>query len=400
MNLRNIARVARQEWRATRARRAFPSMVSGSISGLGSKSGSLGKPKVLFVTSNGAGMGHLTRCLAIATSGAASFESSFITLSTSAPIIERFGFRFLQFQSHGSSNLSSGEWNARFEAFMDEALREYAPDAIVFDGTWIYRGLMQAAKRSTAKFVWLRRGLWKPSSNIMQLEEASKFCSLIITPRDIAEGLDEGPLSQRTDFVSVPAITLTSPDSVLSASEAKEALGLERNRRYALIQLGAGNINDIASLRSFVVSHILKSDPDVVPVVAISPLAVNNELVAGDAIRIQQYPIAQLSNAFEFVATAAGYNSVHEAARFHLPGLVIPNMATGTDDQYLRAMAFQEQGFGYMAQDLAGIEDGLNKLLDPRNRISVMPKTFIDSNSTFDSGQGAAMQIINIISIP
>lgn len=397
MSLRSIARVARQEWRATRARRNFPGMVSGSPDGLNTGANASSRPRVLFITSNGAGMGHLTRCLAIATSGTDFFDSAFITLSTSAPIVGTFGFRFLHFRSHGNSGLSSAEWNARFEAFLDVALSNYEPSTIVFDGTWIYRGLMQAVRKTGIKFIWLRRGLWKQDSNLSQLEEASEFSSLIITPQDIADGADRGPLSARTDFVSVPAITLTSPESLLSAPEARKVLGLRSQGRYALVQLGAGNINDIDSLRSFVVEHIHRTNPDITPVVAISPLATNKLLVPSPAITVQKYPIAQLSNAFEFVAMAAGYNSVHEAARFSVPGLVVPNMLTGTDDQFLRAQSFQAQGLGFMAHDLSGVEEGLNKLLDSRYLDSRHSGEHCDASIAFDSGLGAAMQISNLI---
>ena len=48
--------------------------------------------RILFTTSNGTGLGHLTRSMAIARRLPDSIEPLFLTLSAAAPVVERMGF--------------------------------------------------------------------------------------------------------------------------------------------------------------------------------------------------------------------------------------------------------------------------------------------------------------------
>ena len=136
------------------------------------------RPRVLFVTSNGAGMGHLTRCLAVARSGQKSFQAQFVSLSSSAEIVGTFGFEVLKFPSQSASSQDSAAWNDSFAAFFDEVCRMNSPRAIVFDGTWIYRGVHESAKRHGASLIWLRRGLWMDGSDLTQLMTAPMLAEI------------------------------------------------------------------------------------------------------------------------------------------------------------------------------------------------------------------------------
>jgi UDP:flavonoid glycosyltransferase YjiC (YdhE family) len=49
-------------------------------------------------------------------------------------------------------------------------------------------------------------------------------------------------------------------------------------------------------------------------------------------------------NSFDFTIMAAGYNSYHEAVRFSIPTLCIPNLKTGMDDQLARAEVAEKAG--------------------------------------------------------
>ena len=50
------------------------------------------RARVLFTTSNGTGLGHLTRSMAIARRLGDELEPLFFTLSAAAPVVERMGF--------------------------------------------------------------------------------------------------------------------------------------------------------------------------------------------------------------------------------------------------------------------------------------------------------------------
>lgn len=352
---------------------------------------------MLFVTSNGAGMGHITRCLAIAKSGRKQFHSSFVTLSTSAEVIGEQGFEYLHFASSGTTGQPAGIWNDNFYQFFSQLTRLNKFDAVVFDGTWIYRGLRDVLdKYPELKLIWLRRGLWKKSARVDQLSEMEAYCTKILTPWDIGEYLDQGALSRVHTQTAVRGIIL-SEGELLSRDVALEELELDPSKHYALIQLGAGNINDISDTRKKVTDAIRNlSSGSVIPILASSPISrqTNRE---DDLKTIRKYPISPYLRAFDFVVSAAGYNSIHELIRWNIRSLVIPNLDANTDDQQARAYALQDEINHFTALTDLDIETGISALLRKKAEISAVETVSIRYSKFIDSGYNAAQVISETI---
>lgn len=376
-----------------RARREYPSMADHDFRRIRLYPQDAERMRVLFITSNGAGMGHLTRCIAIARAGRSHFDSAIVTLSTSAAVVGNFDIPYLRFDSPNKSGLEPRDWNTRFELFLTEIMRSHRPSLIVFDGPWIYNGLVSAAEKSELEIVWLRRGLWKSDAFSSEIDRFSAISKAVITPADIGDSLDGGPLSTREDFESVPAITLNEETELLDSKTAKRRLGLLDERAYVLIQLGAGNINDLDVTRAEIIEAIRSYGPHLEPVVTISPLSLSAQ-EADEVTTIDRvYPIAPYLNAFEFVIAAGGYNSVHEMARFHIPGMVVPNLSTKTDDQLLRSEAFAQFGHGYCGADSQSILEGIRRL---SQGVPVGVQDGNVSKTMFDCGEGAASVIASL----
>lgn len=348
-------------------------------------------PRVLFVTSNGAGMGHLTRCLAIARSGRKMFQAQFVSLSSSAEIVEALGFSVLKFPSQSMSSHDSAAWNDDFAVFFDDVCRINRPQAVVFDGTWIYRAVHESARRHGASLVWLRRGLWMEGSDISQLQSASKFVDRVLVPRDVADTVDKGPTS-RLDGVVVPAPTLTTPSDCLSRDDALGTLGLDPARNYVLLQLGAGAINDVSDARELAITQILQHSPSTDVVVGLSPLSRSYVDERPRVHVVRQYPVAKFLAAFDFMVIAAGYNSVHESIRFQTPAIVVPNRHTSTDNQTLRASEYERLGFGLAAHSLDELTRALGSFFVPEVR-ERFTKALCTAAVPLDSGEGAATKI-------
>ncbi|NYD76485.1 hypothetical protein [Arthrobacter cupressi] len=308
-------------------------------------------PRVLFVTSNGAGVGHLTRCMSIASAGQALFDSHFVSLSSAAKIVEGFGFSVLSFDSQTKSQLPAEIWNDRFAEFMDAVCRENKPAAVVFDGTWIYRGVHEAARRHGARVIWLRRGLWKNNASAVQIEDTKSYADHVIVPGDIAANHDRGPVANCADHVDVPAITFAPYKRQLSREEALDVLSLPHDRRYVLVQLGAGQINDTSTARRDVIEGVLSADLHTDVVLALSPLTVSTPNVGSRVHVVREFPISRLFAAFDCLIAAAGYNTVHEAIHSALPGFWIPNTSTSTDNQELRSSIVERSGLGAVAKE-------------------------------------------------
>ncbi|MGP9784385.1 hypothetical protein CQ015_02215 [Arthrobacter sp. MYb221] len=396
-SLRAFARSLRFKIDRLRAISTYKNMFSGNVENLTFSKPSLNKPHVLFVTSNGAGMGHITRCMAIAHSGSKDFHASFVTLSSSAEVIGQQGFEYLHFASSGTTGQPARVWNNNFYQFFNELTRKNHFDAVVFDGTWIYRGLLDIlVKKPDLKLVWLRRGLWKKSASIDQLPEMEAYCAQILTPWDIGDRLDEGALSQRKTQTQVRGIVLSN-GALFSRESALEELRLAPDRNYALVQLGAGNINDISDIRQKVTTAIrVQSKGSVIPVIASSPLS-NHEQSDENSISIRKYPISPYLRAFDFVVSAAGYNSIHEIIKWEVPSLVIPNLNASTDDQKTRADALCDDIKHFTALSDNEIDTSIGALLGWSGNRVQSTKQVAGYLKFIDNGNEAARAISETI---
>ena len=348
-------------------------------------------PRVLFVTSNGAGMGHLTRCLAVARSGRKYFQAQFVSLSSSAEIVRLFGFEVLKFRSQAATGQAAAAWNDSFAVFFDDICRINRPTAIVFDGTWIYRGVHESAKRHGASLIWLRRGLWMEGADVTQLETAHMLADHVLVPRDVGDSADEGPTSGLRDTL-VPAPTLIEPSESLARDAALTELGLDTARAYVLVQLGAGAINDVSDARERAISRILSLSPTTDVVVGLSPLSKHYVDDRPRVHVVRQYPIAKYLSAFDFMVIAAGYNSIHESVRFQAPAVVVPNLQTSTDNQALRASEYERLGYGISANTLDELDKAIATFGDAEVRLRFRD-ALRSAALPLDSGEGAATKI-------
>ena len=207
--------------------------------------------KVALVTSNGAGMGHLTRLLGIARKISPSVEVRFISLSQAVPVVETQGFSYEYIASRGDMGCTPSEWNRYAAERFSHAFADFDPDVIVFDGTWPYAGFMKALRGTRAKKVWSRRGMWKNTVADTSITTSAPAFDAIIEPGEYAASFDEGVTSGYDDAVRVAPITVLDASECLSRANARAELGIGELERTVLITLGAGNINAIdATVRS------------------------------------------------------------------------------------------------------------------------------------------------------
>jgi competence ComEA-like helix-hairpin-helix protein len=300
---------------------------------------------ILFITSNGTGMGHLTRCMAIARRLPGELTPIILTLSKALPPVRQQGFYAEYFPSPNLSGLRGPAWNAGFGARVSAVLREYQPAVVAFDGTYPYRGLRDAIEAHPEQtWVWIRRPMWQPAVEPKALR-FSGFFDRVIEPGEFAEAADEGPTVRlREEAITVPPILFCDEDEVLSREDAEADLGLEPGRTHVLIQLGEVPQHQRDFMMQACASHILQyPGTDVV----VLQSAISESLVLPPAVfRLgATYPIARLYRAFDFVMSAAGYNSYHELIGFQIPAAFFP-VRKPLDNQAARARFAEEMGVG------------------------------------------------------
>lgn len=293
---------------------------------------------LLFMSSNGAGVGHVTRLMAMASRASSEFQPVVFTLSQGIRWVEQAGFpvEYLPSQRYLARDRPNAFWNKMLQHRLEQLIEIYSPAGIIFDGTQPYRGLLDtfiAHPEITA--VWSRRGMWRPHIT-KNLRGLSEHFDMVIEAGEIAGAYDQGVTRKFQKFATVvDPITFLDRDDLLTRDDARAALGLDLHRPAVLVQLGAGNINDTTGILNAAVMTLAEDESYQIRI-ARSAIAGRLDDVPGVSW-VDAYPLSKYFNAFDFVVGAAGYNTFHELVGFGIPSVLVPNAATEVDDQAARA---------------------------------------------------------------
>ncbi|MDT0165798.1 glycosyltransferase [Actinotalea sp. AC32] len=307
-----------------------------------------GRTRVLLVTSNGGGLGHLTRCLAVADHNRDRISAAVVTLSTAHDAVAGMGYDVEHVPSPATTGEPWPRWHRRFSRHLQALVRANEVDVVVFDGTWVYRGLTEVCDRLDVPLVWLCRGTWRADADRTQLASPLQHCDHVLVPEDVSGDLPE--LDVAAPWVTVcPPITVVDRSGALPADEARERLGLDPAGRYALVQVGGGNVGDVSTVAATAASAL--REHGFTPVVVASPMSSHGGVPTELATVISGvYPLARYLDAFELAVCAGGYNSVHENLALGLPAVYVPSTATTTDDQVARVEEVERLGLGIVAR--------------------------------------------------
>lgn len=333
-----------------------------------------------MVSSNGSGMGHLTRLLAMARRGP--HEIHFLSMSQAVPLVTRFGYAYEYVPAMNSTGLVPTRWHRYLAARLSDVIDRVRPVAAVFDGTFPYDGIRQVrALHPDLPWVWSRRGMWYSGLNRDQLAKAAWF-DLVVEPGDFAAPVDKG-VTATASATRVGPVTLLDREELDDRRTARHALGLNAQPPMALVTLGAGNINDPSSTTR-VVLEALRS-LGVKACVTQPEIAERAPLTDREVNVVSEYPLSKRYAAFDIAVSAAGYNSFHELLRFGVPTLFIPNLQTSLDDQGARARYAADQGLAHCLEepDVGSVRAALEDLL--ANGVSMVGKV-----PALDPGNGAA----------
>lgn len=338
--------------------------------------------RALFFTTNGIGLGHVTRALAIARRLGPGIEPVFVTLSQGARVIEEAGYPVEYLPFHAYLGADVNRWNQYLAVELGEIFRFHDPSAILFDGNTPYAGLVQALQGAgRAWSAWVRRGFWRPGSGAAALAREGAF-DVVIEPEDLAEALDEGPTTQsRGRTRRVAPIRLVGEEGLLPRAEARRALGLPEAGLCALLQLGSGNNWDYAALQERAVAYLARV-PGLTLAALESPIGFDPPALPEGVRALRLFPASPYLRAFDFVISAAGYNSYHELLLSGTPALFVPNEHPMMDDQRARAEHAERMGWALSlrAEAIYRLGEKLGRLLDAgereamRRRMAALPQ--------------------------
>lgn len=351
---------------------------------------------VLFVTSNGAGLGHLTRLLAVAENMDAGCRVEFLTLSRAYEQIAHMGYPIRYFPSAEATDIGVRLWNTTFRSYLQDVFAESLPHVVVFDGTVVYEGIVDVCRANDVPLIWMQRGCWKPEADerYPMRRAAAKVADHVIVPGDYAcdEMVEVGP---GVGVTRVGPIVLTREEDMLSAEVAKDELELSPSSRHVLFNLGGGILTD-SSLHRKILIDLLSVLPNEFEITIVrSPLAEPETLPLGVNV-IEKYPISRYARAFDFSISAAGYNTVQEAGALRIPMILFPNEQTQTDDQVRRAEEAAERGWAHVARNPEEVVEMARMLAADELSLNALSRA-LDGLARADGALAAANAIQRII---
>jgi UDP:flavonoid glycosyltransferase YjiC (YdhE family) len=345
------------------------------------------RPRLLLISSNGAGMGHLTRLMAYARRAEPDLAPHFLSLSQAVPVVAQYGYPFEYLPSAGATGLAPRRWHDFFAERVTDVIARIRPAVVVFDGTWPYDGIQRVREaHPEPRWVWSRRGMWRRAKSVEQLDKAAWF-DMVLAPGELAEAYDRG-VTAYADGVRIGPVTLLDAEELDDRDTARRALGLPLDRHLALVTLGAGNINDTSHETADVVAALQRLGVEIC--VTQSEIAQSNRTGANVHV-VHEFPLSRRYHAFDLAVSAAGYNSFHELLRFGIPTLFIPNQDTALDDQQGRAQFAADQGLAHM---LDGVSVSAATLL--LRDLLERGQDMVANVPLVDRGNGAAVAAVHL----
>ncbi|WP_317492680.1 glycosyltransferase [Haloechinothrix sp. LS1_15] len=358
--------------------------------------------RVVLATSNGTGMGHLTRQLCVALSLEPSVEPVFFSLSGAAGVINHYGFRGEYCPSRERGWIPETRWHDYLAERLRAFVAETGARAVVFDGVVPYLGLLRARlAMPDVAFVWMRRGYWRAGARTTPLRSAALF-DLVLEPGDLAGEGDTGATAHAGDAVRLPPVSLLEHLRPLPREEAAAAMGIDPDRPTALVTLAAGTVNDVIAPGAAAL-HALLADPEWQVVVTRS--ALNQQgIELAEASRCVElkgiYPLAKYLNAVDAAVSAGGYNSVHELLYARVPTLLVPNRFAATDDQAARVTWLAGAGMALHAEeaDLDSVRTQAGRLREATVRAELSDACAALDRPT--GGTAAATRLMGLLDDP
>ena len=345
---------------------------------------------VLLITSNGTGMGHLVRQLAIAASMPADVRCTILTLSKAASTAAREGAPIEYCPSYATPWITKRAWHRGYLRDRIVALAEEVDaDVIAFDGVVPYPGLLAAMRRLAAASVWVRRGVWRADASTAPLAYADLF-DLIIEPADVGAPMDAGATKGRGDARRVGVITRAREQGMLDRDAAARVLGVDPERPTVLFNVGSSSVPGLDA----VMRHLATRDD--VQVVSTRD-ALDRAAAESPEGRVRTvaglFPLHPYLSAIDLAVTSAGYNAAHEFTACAVPTVLVPAESV-TDDQRARALAMQQRGLGVVAESAASIATIVERLVDDELARAAMALAAREVAETWTDGASEAAALL------
>lgn len=329
------------------------------------------KPSILFVPTNGVGLGHAKRCSLVADAMRDDAESVFAAFPSCIGMLTASGFDTMPLVSRTTQRASHDNDVINMARLSSAARRA---SALVFDGGYVFDSVMRAAADNYLPSVWVRRGLWQASQNNQVALDRQKSFTRVVVPTEAFDELN-GPMDRTENVIHVGPIVQRIPISQNEVSSLKTALSDEvglSGKRLVVTMLGGGVAADRRAQINAVCAHLSACD-DVMHLLVVWPTATTDPgwFHYKNTRVVQSIHASALIPMADLFISAIGYNSFHEAIYAHVPTIFIPQMASFMDDQRARGVAAAKRDLAILIEpwELLSLTHAIDECLNGRAEI-------------------------------
>lgn len=331
----------------------------------------------LFYATNGFGLGHVSRTLAVARKirqREPEAEILFLTNSEAANLIWNEGFASVKLpskESHQHAGLSARNLRWLNHVLAQNTFAAFAPDVTVVDSFPIgWTNEIQNSVRLQDNRVCICREKRPEVARGKAVQTALTFYDLILFPHH--EGEADFPVPPGLESTFSGPLLVRSREEGLPRAEARRRLGLPPDGLVVYAGFGGGGDPEYARLADWVLSQAA-GHREWTFALSVPPLgAAPGPDLPPNVIPIRYFPLAECWNAFDAAVSALGANTTVELLHNGIPALFLSRDVR--EDHHAGRLArilARNAGLALGAFDDAGLNEGLTRLRDPALRRSL-----------------------------
>lgn len=351
--------------------------------------------RVLFVPTNGVGLGHAQRCSLVADKLSIPTKTRFAAFPSCLPMLNRYGFDGIPLVSR--SNLHAAPHDNDLLNYRRLYSATGNRDLLVFDGGYVFDSIFRTIAKRKLRGIWIRRGLWQANQNNTVALDREKIFERVIVPMEAFDELNHS-YSQGSRLETVGPIVQQPDPKVFDREKLRERLRKRFKRNFTnltVTMLGGGVAADRTAQVQAICAGMEKRSDTLNLIVTWPTARVDPGWFSWKNSRVVRTHHANpLVSACDLFISAVGYNSFHEAIYNKVPSIFIPQMASYMDDQRARAEAAADLGAAILVEptQMSSLDREISLCLDD-SKVSEI-RSVLANLVLPETGNSAAAQLI------
>jgi UDP:flavonoid glycosyltransferase YjiC (YdhE family) len=321
--------------------------------------------RIVFVPTNGSGLGHAQRCALVASDLSDRSRAVFSAFPSCVELIRRRGFPCLPLVQKSDGHPEEYANDIVNYLRLRRTLRP--EDHLVFDGGYVFDSIYRTIHETGCRATWIRRGLWQPGQVAGANTERERAFRDVLVPGEAFEELNID-YSRGTHVHRVGPIVQPTPGSAPADVRRRLAETLDTEFDTLVVTMLGGGVASDRTAQIQTISALLDRRPRCLHLVVVWP---NSRVSPGHygwpgTRVVRTHNSLALAAAADLVVSAAGYNSFHELLYHGIPTIFIPQVAPYLDDQERRARAASERGLAetVLSHELLRLDRAITPFLD------------------------------------